>query len=93
MRAKRATGLFCLGLALALMASISAGCVSKPGPGGNETQLAPTPAPLTSTGTADVDALVKGNSAFALELYQVLRSQPGNLFFSPYSISAALAMT
>jgi serpin B len=92
MRAKRATGLFCLGLALALMASISAGCVSKPGPGENETQLARTPAPPTSAGTADLEALVSGDDAFALELYQALRSQPGNLFFSPYSISAALAM-
>jgi serpin B len=36
---------------------------------------------------------VTGNSAFALDLYQALRSQPGNLFYSPYSISLALAMT
>jgi serpin B len=36
---------------------------------------------------------VNGNSDFALDLYQALRSQPGNLFYSPYSISLALAMT
>jgi serpin B len=35
---------------------------------------------------------VKGNSAFALSLYGCLRSQPGNLFFSPQSISTAFAM-
>ncbi|MFT3774579.1 MAG: serpin family protein [Minicystis sp.] len=35
----------------------------------------------------------KGNSAFAMDLYQAIRTDPGNLFYSPYSISAALAMT
>ena len=35
----------------------------------------------------------KGNTAFACDLYAELRAQPGNLFFSPYSISTALAMT
>jgi len=37
--------------------------------------------------------LVEGNTAFAFDLYQVLREQDGNLFYSPYSISLALAMT
>lgn len=37
-------------------------------------------------------AIVKGNNEFALELYAKLRTQEGNLFFSPYSISTALAM-
>ncbi|MEN4010794.1 MAG: serpin family protein [Bellilinea sp.] len=37
--------------------------------------------------------LVSGNTAFALNLYQMLARQPGNLFYSPYSISLALAMT
>jgi serpin B len=36
---------------------------------------------------------VQGNNKFALELYQKLRGTEGNLFFSPYSISTALAMT
>jgi serpin B len=38
-------------------------------------------------------AFVDDNTAFALDLYQQLRSEPGNLFFSPYSVSTALAMT
>jgi serpin B len=38
-------------------------------------------------------AVVSGNNAFAFDLYGQLRSTEGNLFFSPYSISAALAMT
>ena len=42
----------------------------------------------------DLDALVDGNSTFAFELYQVLRDDNnGNLFYSPHSISLALAMT
>ncbi len=41
----------------------------------------------------DLSALIDGNSAFALDLYQALKEEDGNLFYSPYSISAALAMT
>ncbi|MBN8580080.1 MAG: serpin family protein [Anaerolineae bacterium] len=42
---------------------------------------------------ADLTALVDGNNAFALDLYQSLRSENGNLILSPFSISLALAMT
>jgi serpin B len=35
---------------------------------------------------------VDGNTAFALDLYGRLKNGPDNLFFSPYSISACLAM-
>src|SRR4051794_13877342 len=41
---------------------------------------------------ADRATLVRGNTRFALELYHQLRTQDGNLFLSPYSISSALAM-
>lgn len=41
----------------------------------------------------DLAALSSGNAAFAFDLYRTLRGQEGNLFFSPYSISVALAMT
>ena len=34
-----------------------------------------------------------GNNAFALDMYNTLRSENGNLILSPYSISLALAMT
>jgi serpin B len=37
--------------------------------------------------------VTKGNTQFALELYGKLRDREGNLFFSPFSISTALAMT
>jgi len=47
----------------------------------------------TPKNTFEPDPLAAGNTKFALDLYQQLRENPGNLFFSPYSISAALAMT
>jgi len=50
----------------------------------------PTTAATRPAGEA---ALVKGNTAFALGIYDRLRAEEGNLFFSPLSISTALAMT
>ncbi|HXR40180.1 MAG TPA: serpin family protein [Terracidiphilus sp.] len=50
------------------------------------TQTAP---PVPTPGQAE---LVKGNNAFAVDLYGRLRQQDGNLFFSPASISTAFAM-
>jgi serpin B len=41
----------------------------------------------------NLKAVVQENTEFGLELYQRLRVLEGNLFFSPYSISTALAMT
>jgi serpin B len=37
-------------------------------------------------------ALTQGNNTFAVDLYGQLSGQPGNLFFSPASISTAFAM-
>jgi serpin B len=45
---------------------------------------------------SDYEALLEGNRRFAIDLYQELRGkdeEAGNLFYSPYSISVALAMT
>ena len=41
----------------------------------------------------DLLELASGNSSFAFDLYRVLGEEESNIFFSPYSISAALAMT
>jgi len=46
-----------------------------------------------SARSAQTQSFVDGNTAFALDLYSRLKAAPGNLFFSPYSISTALAMT
>jgi serpin B len=43
--------------------------------------------------SSDLEKLVDGNSTFAFDLYRALREEEGNLFYSPYSISLALAMT
>lgn len=40
----------------------------------------------------DGQALVDAHSAFALDLYDALRGDEGNLFYSPHSISVALTM-
>jgi len=55
-----------------------------------EGRPAPVPPGEVSQGLVEV---VEGNTAFALDLYGRLSEGPGNLFFSPFSISAALAMT
>jgi serpin B len=41
----------------------------------------------------DVTALAAGNAAFAFDLLHALGEAEENLFYSPYSVSAALAMT
>jgi len=41
----------------------------------------------------NLTTLVAGNSEFAFNLYRAIRNTDGNLFYSPHSISLALAMT
>ena len=43
--------------------------------------------------SGDVPSVANGINALAFDLYGKLRTEEGNLFFSPYSISTALAMT
>ena len=40
-----------------------------------------------------MDQIVAANNAFGFDLHGRLGREPGNLFFSPYSLSTALAMT
>jgi|GEM_PF-127833 len=49
--------------------------------------------PSPTVEASELKTLVDGNTRFALNLYQSLREETGNLFYSPYSISLALAMT
>jgi serpin B len=42
---------------------------------------------------SDVACVVRGNTDFAIDIYQKIRSESDNIFFSPYSISTAFAMT
>ncbi|MCP4217862.1 MAG: serpin family protein [bacterium] len=41
----------------------------------------------------NLQTIVDGDNHFALDLYRELKEGTGNLFFSPYSLSTALAMT
>jgi serine protease inhibitor len=92
------------GLTLAVCA---AGCgataVLDPPRKGEECGDADAPACLVASGLqrdldpsvpeAGLKTVVGGNTAFALDLYQQIRGTPGNLFYSPFSLSEALAMT
>ncbi len=56
----------------------------------SRSSLAREDAPLVSA--ADLLTLVEGNNSFAFDLYHAISGDEGNLFFSPHSISTALAM-
>lgn len=43
--------------------------------------------------TPALTPVIDGNNEFAWDLYRAAAAAPGNLFFSPFSISAALGMT
>jgi len=61
--------------------------------GADSVDEAPKPPPEPVATAAELATLVKGNNAFAIDLYRALRGGSGNLAFSPASVSAALAMT
>ena len=48
--------------------------------------------PVPFTPTPAVKTVVAGNTALALDLYQKLRTAPGNVFFSPFSIATGLGL-
>lgn len=49
--------------------------------------------PAPNINEPELKELSTGNSAFAMDLYRAIGANNNNLFFSPYSISLALAMT
>ena len=76
-----------------------------PAPGTQGTPVLPTPTTTEELRSdrdrdnsppatrADLRELVQGNNDFAFDLYRALRDGESNLFYSPFSISQALAMT
>ena len=50
-------------------------------------------APVAFTPSPEIQTVVDGNNALAIDLYRTFRDRPGNLIFSPASIAPALAMT
>ncbi|TLN09737.1 serpin family protein, partial [bacterium] len=78
-----------LAIALVLTSLVGCGQGTLVGIAHSEKQRITSP----DVSSSDLNSLVDGNSAFAFDLYQALRGEKGNLFYSPYSISLALAMT
>jgi len=81
--------LLSLGCVLILSTLIFSGCGNGPEIARSAKQRVASP----DVAVSDLADLVNGNSTFAFDLYQVLREGNDNLFYSPHSISLALAMT
>jgi serpin B len=82
-----------IALVLCVLASAVAAC--SPGPRVVKAETAQSDKArqaAQSPEQARVPELVTGNTQFAMDLYHVLYNQGENLFYSPYSISLALAM-
>ena len=77
---------FCSLLLALTVAATSCEEIAEPGDPIQERQLPESIRAAASTVT-------DGNNRFALDLYQVLREREGNLFYSPFSVSTAFAMT
>jgi serpin B len=83
--------LFKLNIAFILLSLLLGACSPSPSASIARSDLQRISAPDTSQD--DIQDLVENNNAFAFDLYQSLQAQDGNLIYSPYSISLALAMT
>ena len=59
-------------------------CLLLPAPGSSE---------ASPSGSADPAPAVSAVNEFAIDIYRELAAESGNIFFSPYSITSALAMT
>jgi serpin B len=76
--------------ALVLGVSLLSACA--PGTAGPR-EPTPVARAVPAASAADLAELVTGNTAFSFDLYQALRTEEdGNLVYSPYSVSLALAM-
>ena len=83
--------LFKISVVSAALSLLLSACGPSPSASIAKSDLQRVTAPDTPPG--DIQALVDNNNAFAFDLYRSLQAQDGNLFYSPYSISLALAMT
>ena len=85
-----------LAIAALIVLVVTLGC--QPSPEAPAVATAPTvsddAAPTVAVPPEDLKALVEANNAFAIDLYKkIAETEKGNIFFSPYSIHAALSMT
>jgi len=79
--------------AFSMIALVLAACGGSNEPATPGTELKSDEQRITNPDAGDLPELVAGNTAFAVDLYQALGQGEDNLFFSPASISIALAMT
>lgn len=85
--------------AFCILALVLAGCTGPGEPGPSTPGDTPTPSPSTTITAipGSESTVVDANNQFALDLYARLADDPShhtdNLFFSPFSISSALAIT
>jgi serpin B len=79
---------------VAMMLIGSSACIAPPGPQPVSQTVKSDKQRITApiASQADLAAAVDGNNAFAFDVYQLIKGGE-NVFFSPYSISLALAMT
>jgi serpin B len=81
-------------IAIALSILVSCACPGGGRPPGLSARSDKARVTSPDVPTTDRAELASSNSAFAFDLYRCLKDeQDGNLFYSPYSISLALAMT
>jgi len=78
-------------LTLAGLALLGCGAVDS-GVGGEELRSDKQRVTKPNVAQGDLSRQVAGNTEFAFDLYQRLRDKPDNIFFSPYSITIAMAM-
>lgn len=82
--------LYVAGLGIVVLSGLAA--CGQPAAAG-DIQQSGKPRAAAAAGQTSLQALAEGNDIFAFNLYRALSSGSGNLFYSPYSISQALAMT
>jgi serpin B len=82
---------FNMSIVLTVLSLLLSACGPSPSASIAKSDLQRVTAPETSPG--DIEMLVNNNNTFAFDLYRSLKTQGGNLIYSPYSISLALAMT
>jgi len=79
-------------LRLATLSALLAACAGDPATGSDIRSDKPR---ITSPDATpdEIAAVAAANTAFAVDLYHAVGARPGNLIFSPYSVSVALTMT
>ena len=88
MKQKKASAAVIAIIAVIVLAAVVAGICW------HNSQNPPNPEANNKTAvTGNLSNVVDANNQFALDLYDKYSLEEGNVFFSPYSISSALAMT